>query len=73
MIAFAMRSMRAVRYRSAYAPMGHTRGRCLMLPDDEFDDDWDEPEEYDGWFDDMSEPIEAYCDLENPDVCESCQ
>ena len=52
--------------------MGLTRGRCPMPPDDEFDV-WDDPEEYDGWFDDMPDPIEAYCDLENPDVCESCQ
>ena len=47
--------------------MGLTRGRYQMLPDEE------DVDEYDGWFDDMSEPIEAYYDMENPDVCESCQ
>ena len=27
----------------------------------------------DSMFPDLDEPIEATCDLENPEVCESCQ
>lgn len=37
----------------------------------EFDDMWDEDDPRE-WSDHDPDVIEAYCDLENPEQCESC-